>query len=111
MASGFAPADCYLERVGDGSRYLVSGADPTVVGRGSASDVKLEGNTNISRTHVQVRRVGTSFEVVDLGSSNGTFVQGRRLSKGQAASVRLGEEFKLANEVLRFVESSPAGMR
>ncbi len=104
LASGFAPADCYLERMRDGARYRISGAATSVLGRSSSCDVKIDGNSNASRAHAQVRRVGASFEVVDLGSSNGTFVQGRRLSKGQAATVALGEEFELADETLRFVD-------
>ena len=104
LASGFAPADCYLERARDGARYRISGAATSVLGRSSSCDVKIDGNSNVSRAHAQVRRVGASFEVVDLGSSNGTFVQGRRLSKGQAATVALGEEFELADETLRFVD-------
>lgn len=104
LASGFAPADCYLERTRDGARYRISGAATSVLGRSSSCDVKIDGNSNVSRAHAQVRRVGASFEVVDLGSSNGTFVQGRRLSKGQAATVALGEAFELADETLRFVD-------
>ena len=104
VASGFAPADFFLVRDSDGSRYRMPGETACTVGRSSSCDVRIEGNPGISRVHARVRRDGSSFEVVDLGSANGTFVAGRRLSKGQAACVREGERFKLADEAFRFAE-------
>ena len=100
VAGSFVPAPCYLVRA-NGSRYLLDGDRPIVVGRSSSCDIKLEGNSNISRHHVSIQREGRQFNVTDLGSSNGTFVQGRRLSKGQVASVLENEPFSIADEQVR----------
>ncbi|MEZ4223969.1 MAG: FHA domain-containing protein [Polyangiaceae bacterium] len=65
----------------------------TLVGRGSRVAFFLD-EPSVSREHALVRRTGDSVMITDLGSSNGTFVNGeaatgtRRLSVGDR--VRLG---------------------
>lgn len=49
------------------------------VGRGEECEVRLEGR-DISRYHCEIASRGELQVVRDLGSSNGTFVNGRRLS-------------------------------
>jgi hypothetical protein len=67
-----------------GSLVLPSGervalrAGSTVIGRMSECDVTVN-DTNVSRRHAEVRTSGTSHVVVDLGSTNGTLVNGQRL--------------------------------
>jgi len=46
----------------------------TIVGRGAAADIRVP-DTSVSRTHLRIS-VGETIEVVDLGSSNGTRVNG-----------------------------------
>ena len=36
-------------------------------------------DTNVSRQHAEIRPAGTGFELVDLDSTNGTFVNGVRI--------------------------------
>ncbi|HEV2784519.1 MAG TPA: FHA domain-containing protein [Actinophytocola sp.] len=50
-------------------------ADPTVVGRHPDCDIVLADLT-ISRRHAELRRTGTGFTVTDLGSLNGTYLNG-----------------------------------
>jgi hypothetical protein len=50
----------------------------TVIGRMSECDVTVN-DTNVSRRHAEVRTSGTSHVVVDLGSTNGTLVNGQRV--------------------------------
>lgn len=96
---------CYLMRDRDGSCYQIEDSrGAVVVGRSKSSDIRIDGNSNLSRAHASVRRVGEGFEVTDLGSSNGTFVRGARLFKGQSAKVSAGEAFMLADETMRIVE-------
>jgi len=55
--------------------------DKTVsIGRLDTSDLVLNDPT-VSRTHAEIRRDGDGFEVVDLGSRNGTKVNGRGVSR------------------------------
>lgn len=69
----------------DGRRVPV-GEDPVTVGRLPDCDIVLS-DPNVSRRHAEVRRRGNDFIVVDLGSTNGTRVNGtgvreRRLEDG-----------------------------
>src|SRR5690606_38242027 len=51
----------------------------TLIGRLADCDIVItDGNT--SRHHAVIQRAGTGFTVSDLGSTNGTFVNGERLA-------------------------------
>ena len=53
---------------------------PTAIGRGSRADLKLRAS-DVSRTHCKIYEDNGSLLVRDLGSSNGTKVNGRRFKK------------------------------
>lgn len=64
-----------------------------VVGRDPDCDVVLQ-SRSVSRKHAIVERAGDSWLVRDLGSANGLFVEGKRVSEAQlstGASVRFGD--------------------
>ncbi len=66
-----------------GQVYSLPDGATLVVGRGAGCDLMVL-NPNISRRHAQVRVAGNSIELRDLGSSNGTFVNGDRAPEGTA---------------------------
>ncbi len=63
-------------------------------------DVDLEPynawEAGISRLHVGIRRKGTLAYVADLGSSNGTFLNGRRLEAGFERLLRNNDQLQLS---------------
>jgi Protein of unknown function (DUF3662)/FHA domain len=61
----------------EGRRYQLT-ADRTVLGRGSECDVVVD-DPGVSRRHAEVVRAGERASVRDLGSTNGTVVDGVRL--------------------------------
>ena len=63
------------------------------VGRGAHNDVVVN-DDSVSDSHAKIQKRDTTWFVVDMGSTNGTYVAGRRI-EGEA---RLNE----AGEVLRF---------
>jgi len=53
-------------------------ADRMVIGRQSDCDIVLDSNS-VSRRHAEVVADGGAFFVEDLGSRNGTYVNGRKI--------------------------------
>ncbi|MGH7897275.1 MAG: FHA domain-containing protein, partial [Candidatus Binatia bacterium] len=51
--------------------------DRLTIGRAASCDLVLE-DQSISRTHAAIEREGEAFVLVDLGSNNGTFVEGQK---------------------------------
>jgi hypothetical protein len=82
----------------DGSRMAVSDSGLTV-GRLSECDVAVA-DRNVSRRHAQIRSVDGSYAVADLGSTNGTKVNGATISGPH--ELRSGDEITVGNTVLRF---------
>ena len=62
----------------DGRGYVLAEA-VTVIGRGSEADVVVD-DPGVSRRHAEVRVTPHGARLVDLGSTNGTFVDGERVS-------------------------------
>jgi pSer/pThr/pTyr-binding forkhead associated (FHA) protein len=73
-----------LLRDGDGRQRIVelpSTVDRMTVGRRSTNDVALPWDTEVSRLHAELERIGEEWTLADDGlSRNGSFVNGSRLS-------------------------------
>jgi len=63
--------------------------------------VKLDDKT-VSRTHAEITYDGKSFAISDLGSSNGTYVDGTAVPAGQPRKLRDGAQVKLGEEMFLF---------
>lgn len=72
-AAGGGPEPSSRERVVPLSRAV------TRLGRGAEADVRLQ-DTSVSRLHAELRVEGDDMVLVDLRSTNGTTVNGRRVS-------------------------------
>ena len=80
--------------------------DRVRVGRDPAADLSLNG-TGVSWHHAVLTRSGGSWFVRDLGSTNGTLVDGARIS--QPTEVGPGARIAVGEFGLRFEGPSPAG--
>jgi len=65
----------------DGTRYEVK-QRRVVIGRSRDCDVQLA-DTNVSRRHAELRQEGASYWIVDLGSTNGIEVNGKRVKRAK----------------------------
>lgn len=61
----------------EGRRYAIN-ATQISIGRSSEADIQVD-DTGVSRQHVGIARRGDSVYARDLGSTNGTFVNGNRI--------------------------------
>ena len=59
--------------------FLEDAGIPLIFGRGAQAGVSLS-DGNVSREHLSARRVGATVYVRDLGSTNGTWLDGARLT-------------------------------
>ena len=72
-----APSRAVL--AGSGRRTVLSG-ERMVLGRSRDCDVTVD-DANVSREHAELRSSGAGWKIVDLGSTNGIKVNGRRVEQ------------------------------
>ena len=77
-----------------GNRWLVTG-EPLTLGRAPDCDIVLP-ERQISRYHARIEKDQAGFIIRDLGSKNGTFVNGEAV-RDQPYRLRDGDEIQLAN--------------
>ena len=80
---------------------VVLGEYVVTMGRNPDSTIVLA-DPNVSRAHAEIRPRGTGFVVIDLGSTNGSKVNGTRISEHALAD---GDEIVLGNTHMRFEAS------
>jgi hypothetical protein len=69
-----------------------------VLGRSKDCDIRVE-DANVSRRHAELRREGPDWWLVDLDSTNGTELNGRRVSRSKLSD---GDTIMLGEARLRF---------
>lgn len=83
-----------------GSRFLLD-RDTTTIGRHPDSDIFLD-DVTVSRRHAEVMRADDAMHVRDLGSLNGSYVNGERVEQAELAT---GDELQIGRFKLLFVGS------
>lgn len=77
---------------------------PYRMGRGTANQLRIE-HPDISRRHACVHLVDDYYFVEDLGSRNGTLVNGARLAEGERRRLQDGDTLQLASALsMEFVD-------
>lgn len=61
----------------DGQRYALN-ADSIVLGRSNDADILVD-DTGVSRRHLEIKTVNGVTAAVDLGSTNGSYVNGQKI--------------------------------
>jgi hypothetical protein len=85
----------------NGSSHEVKGRR-VVIGRSRDCDIQLA-DANVSRRHAELRQEGASYWIVDLGSTNGLEVNGKRVKR---AKLHSGDTITLGSTELTFVRES-----
>lgn len=87
-----------------GTKFLLD-RQVVAVGRHPESDIFLNDIT-VSRRHAEIRREERVFEVVDVGSLNGTYVNRDRVERAELSS---GDELQIGKFRLLFLVAPPRG--
>ena len=75
-----------------------------VLGRSREADIRIA-DTNVSRRHAELRQEGAGYWIVDLGSTNGVELNGKRIDR---ARVRDGDRITLGSTEIVFGRSLPS---
>jgi Protein of unknown function (DUF3662)/FHA domain len=85
----------------NGTRHQVS-EGRALLGRSKECDIRLS-DPNVSRRHAEVRQEGSTYWIVDLDSTNGVLVNGRREKRAKLAD---GDRITLGSTEIVFNGSS-----
>jgi len=93
----------------DGSKLEIPAKDEVVIGREDPisevfPDVDLTGlggmEHGVSRKHAVIHRAGTGYTVEDMGSTNGTYVNKKRIQPHVPQAVKPGDEVRFGKLAL-----------
>ena len=102
------PASFTVNRGIDGISMIPINASSVIAGNSDAVDIKLE-NRFVSRRHFQVRFESDVFYISDLGSTNGTYLNGSKLNPNEEQILRDGDMVGLGVDEVLLVFSGPVG--
>lgn len=92
IATPAVPANAYLLDTG-GRQFALHPGAPTRIGRALDNDIVV-GDASVSRHHASIEYRNGGFVLHDLGSQNGTWVGGHRVTEaplGRGDALRLGD--------------------
>jgi len=92
----------------DGISMIPIDGSSVIAGNSDAVDIKLE-NRFVSRRHFQVRFESDVFYISDLGSTNGTYLNGNKLSPNEDHILRDGDMIGLGVDEVILIFSGPVG--
>jgi signal transduction histidine kinase len=97
--------------------FVIQGADqgkrfefrssPVALGRDNSNAIRLH-DTEVSRRHAELRQDDDTYRVVDLGSANGTYVNGQLIDQ---APLHPGDRLQLGQTVLLYHDQSNSPKR
>ena len=70
------------------------------MGRARECQVWLESD-KVSRVHAELHRAADTLELIDLGSTNGTFLNDKRLQANLPHSLDVGDEIRFGDQVFK----------
>lgn len=82
--------------------YVVN-KDHFLIGKDATVDADASFNKSISRIHCAVDKAEGKYTVTDLGSTNGTFINGIRLTPKTPYPIENGDVLKLANTKFQII--------
>ena len=81
-----------------GRKWTLSGEDTVTIGRDAGATIVIDA-ASVSRSHVRIEPRGRDYALVDLHSTNGTFLNDRLVSE---QTLRDGDRFKVGPAIFKF---------
>lgn len=91
---------------GQPPRVIEIAAVPFRIGRRPGNDLVLA-DVGASREHSRLEQEGGTWQVLDLGTPNGTYVNGQRLEPHAPRPLEAGDEIRISRTVLHFFLRRP----
>lgn len=88
-------------RCPSGESILVSDGD--VIGRSAVGKELLLQYSKVSRQHLQFQRTTDGWLIKDLGSANGTYVDGIRVQASESVTIAPGQRLGLSSSLILLV--------
>jgi len=78
--------------------------DQTIIGRQPGNDIVLPDNEKrVSSKHSRIDRAGGALQITDLGSTNGTFVNDRKIEPNSPVDIKNGDKISIGLYQLKVV--------
>ena len=86
----------------DAPREFLLEPGVTTFGRRAENTIVLQGDPYVSGSHAQIIAEGDTFRLVDVGSTNGTLINGERLAHHDPVVLSSGDLIVIGGTALRF---------
>jgi 3',5'-cyclic-nucleotide phosphodiesterase len=96
----------YIMNGPDKGRTFEVDEDEIFIGRAPDNEIHVK-DKSVSRKHLKIIKRGEKHYVTDLGSKNGTFVDGRRITAGKEYEVREGMPIAVGKTFLSIGKAYP----
>ncbi len=88
-------------------KALTFAKDRVSIGRAHSNDVRLSSPMRlVSKQHAEIRQEKGMFWIVDLGSKNATWLNGRRLESERPYALQHGDRLLVGDFQIEFVAGS-----
>jgi len=87
----------YVEFVFD--RYTIKLYDGDIVGREHKAQEFLKDKLTISREHLEVKKEEDKFFIVDKNSTNGVYLNGKKIESNKKIQIKSGDELSLSKQL------------
>lgn len=98
LGGGAAAAVRVVIRVKNGERINVSKPEFLLGKERVRVDYCISNNNSVSRTHAKLLNRNGQLSIIDMNATNGTYVNGSKLTPNKEVVLKSGDRFKLADE-------------
>ncbi len=86
--------------------FCLESGESWIAGRDTSAQIEIR-DRRVSRRQFEVRRSGAGYTILDLGSANGTLVNGQPISSTDATPLKSGDTITVLNNFLVFELRDP----